>query len=188
VLRGAWVLDRLVGQPPTPPPPGVVTDLSIHLGQKVTTVRSRLEAHRENPTCKGCHGLIDPPGLALENFDVTGKWRDMDVAAKAPIDAKTELSSGQILEGPSGLRRYLTQRQDQFPTTVTKRLMMYALNREIEFYDMPQVRQIVRDAGSNNYTFDAIVTGIVNSDAFRRQGPETAPKAKVASTDTSERK
>ena len=188
VLRGAWVLDRLVGQPPTPPPPGVVTDLSVHVGDKPSTVRQRLENHRENPTCKGCHGLIDPPGLALENFDVTGKWRDADTVSKIAIDANTVLSSGQTLDGPAGLRRYLNQRQDQFPTTVTKRLLMYALNREIEYYDMPQVRQIVRDSAATNYTFASIITGIVNSDAFRLQGPEAAPKAKVASTVTTEGK
>ncbi|HEX9851931.1 MAG TPA: DUF1585 domain-containing protein, partial [Woeseiaceae bacterium] len=138
-------------------------------------------------TCQGCHGLIDPPGLALENFDVTGRWRDFDAQAKAPIDAKTELSSGIVLHGPADLRRYLNSRQDQFPTTVTKRAMMYALNREIEYFDMPQVRQIVRDAAASNYSFNAIVTGIVNSDAFRRQGPEEghpnqAVDGKVASS------
>jgi hypothetical protein len=186
VLRGAYVLDRIMGTPPTPPPPGVVTDLSIHEGQKPTTVRARLEAHRENPTCKGCHGLIDPPGLALENFDVTGRWRDIDAAAKVPIDTTAELSSGAVLHGPVDLRHYLTSRQDQFPTTVTKRLMMYALNREVEYFDMPQVRQIVRSAAANNYTFASIITGVVNSDAFRRQGPEAQPKAtKVASAQTS---
>ncbi|MEP7313259.1 MAG: DUF1588 domain-containing protein, partial [Pseudomonadota bacterium] len=176
VLRGAYVLDRLVGTPPTPPPPGVVTDLSIHDGQKPTTVRARLEAHRANATCNGCHGLIDPPGLALENFDVTGRWRDTDTTAKAPIDATAELTSGTVLHGPADLRRYLTRRADQFPTTVTKRLMMYALNREIEYYDMPQVRQIVRDSAAKNYRFASIVTGVVNSDAFRRQGPEEPKK------------
>jgi hypothetical protein len=184
VLRGAYVLDRIMGTPPTPPPPGVVTDLSIHEGQKPTTVRARLELHRTNPTCQSCHGLIDPPGLALENFDVTGRWRDADVAAKAPIDTTVELSSGAVLHGPADLRRYLTRRPDQFPTTVAKRLMMYALNREIEYYDMPQIRQIVSNAAANNYTFAAIVSGIVNSDAFRRQGPETHPN-KVASTEPS---
>ena len=188
VLRGAWVLDRLVGQPPTPPPPGVVTDLSVHVGDKPSTVRQRLENHRENPTCKGCHGLIDPPGLALENFDVTGKWREADPVSKIAIDATTELSSGAALNGPAGLRRHLNERQDQFPTTVTKRLMMYALNREIEYYDMPQVRQIVHSSATQNYTLASLITGIVNSDAFRLQGPETAPKAKVASTVASEGK
>jgi hypothetical protein len=193
VLRGAWVLDRIMGTPPTPPPPNVETDLSIHDGQKPTTVRARLEAHRANPTCQGCHGLIDPPGLALENFDVTGRWRDVDAAAKERIDATAALSSGIVLSGPVDLRRYLNSRPDQFPTTVTKRLMMYALNREIEYFDMPQVRQIVRDAAANNYTLGAIVTGIVNSDAFRRQGPEEAHpkkepqpnKNKTASTEPS---
>jgi hypothetical protein len=190
VLRGAYVLDRIMGTPPTPPPPGVNTDLSIHLGQKVTTVRARLEAHRANPTCQACHGVIDPLGLALENFDNTGRWRVEDVGAKEPIDTTTTLTSGQVLHGPPELRRFLNQRQDQFPTTVTRRLMMYALNRELEYYDMPEVRQIVRTAAANNYTFASIVTGVVSSDAFLRQGPEApprgnkAPATKVASTDT----
>jgi hypothetical protein len=184
VLRGAWVLDRIMGTPPHPPPPNVNTDLSVHLGDAPATVRARLEKHRTNPTCKACHGLIDPPGLALENFDVTGRWREVDGTAKLPIDATAELTSGTVLHGPADLRRYLTRRPDQFPTTVTKRLMMYALNREIEYFDMPQVRQIVHAAAANNYTFATIVTGIVNSDAFRRQGPEAHATTKVASRDT----
>jgi hypothetical protein len=184
VLRGAWVLDRIMGTPPHPPPPNVVTDLSIHEGQKPTTVRARLEAHRTAPTCRGCHGLIDPPGLALENFDVTGRWRDVDALAKTPIDATVELSSGAVLHGPPDLRRYLTHRPDQFPTTVAKRLMMYALNRELEYYDMPQVRQIVHSAAATNYSFAALITGVVNSDAFRRQGPE-AHTTKVTTADAS---
>jgi hypothetical protein len=188
VLRGAWVLDRIMGTPPTPPPPGVVTDLSFHEGQKPTTVRQRLESHRENPTCKGCHGLIDPLGLALENFDVTGKWRDKDVQMKLAIDPTSELSSGTVLHGPVDLRHYLTSHPDQFPTTVTKRLMMYALNREIEYYDMPEIRKIVHSAAGSNYSMNAIITGIVNSDPFRRQGAEAPAKAKVASNVTSERK
>jgi len=179
VLRGEYVLDRILGTPPTPPPPGVNTDLSVHEGQPPATVRARLEAHRANPTCKGCHGVMDPYGLAMENFDVTGKWRVVDAQAKAPIDPTAELDSGIVLHGPPDLRRYLTRRPEQFPTTVTKRLMMYALNRELEYYDMPQVRQIVHDAAAKNYTFAALITGIVNCDSFRRQGPE-APPAKVA--------
>lgn len=177
VLRGAWVLDRIMGTPPTPPPPNVETDLSIQPGVKPTTVRARLEAHRANPTCQGCHGLIDPPGLALENFDVTGRWRDVDAVAQEPIDASTTLTSGVVLSGPKDLRRYLMSRADQFPTTVTKRLMMYALNREIEYFDMPQVRQIVRSAAENDYTFAAIVQGIVSSNAFRSQGGEEPAQA-----------
>jgi hypothetical protein len=173
VLRGAWVLDRLVGAPPAPPPPNVNTDIGVKDGEAPTTVRARLELHRQNPTCQACHGLIDPPGLALENFDNQGRWREVDVqAGRSPIDASTELTSGIRINGPVELRKYLTSHQDQFPTTVTKRLMMYALNREIEYFDMPQVRQIVREAAAGNYRFSALINGIVNSEAFRRQGPE----------------
>lgn len=182
VLRGAWVLDRIMGTPPAPPPPNVEVDLSIREGDKPTTVRARLEEHRENPTCQACHGLIDPPGLALENFDVIGRWRDVDRQANAPIDASTVLSSGTELNGPIELRKHLLSRADQLPTTIAKRLMMYALNREVEYFDMPQVREIVRAAAEDNYTFASIVTGIVNSDAFRLQGPEEheAHEAEVA--------
>jgi hypothetical protein len=191
VLRGEYILDRLMGTPPHPPPPNVVTDLSFHEGQPPTTVRQRLEAHRSNPTCRACHGLIDPLGLALENFDVTGRWRTADPVTKVAIDPTAELSSGLVLRNPADLRHYLARRPDQFPTTLTKRLMMYALNRELEYYDMPQVRKIVRDAAASNYTFAALLTGVVNSDAFRRQGPDAHPKGsqgpptKVASTNGS---
>jgi mono/diheme cytochrome c family protein len=188
VLRGAYVLDRIMGTPPTPPPPGVNTDISVHLGDVPKTVRARLEAHRVNKTCLACHGEIDPLGLALESFDNTGRWRDEDALAKQPIDTTTTLTTGQVLHGPPELRRYLNQRRDQFPTTVTRRLMMYALNRELEYYDMPEVRQIVRAAAASNYKFADLITGVVNSDAFRHQGPEAPPKGgktpatKVAST------
>ncbi|HEV2701556.1 MAG TPA: DUF1592 domain-containing protein [Steroidobacteraceae bacterium] len=192
VLRGEYVLDRLMGSPPHPPPPNAVTDISFHEGQPPTTVRQRLEAHRANPTCRACHGLIDPLGLALENFDLTGRWRTADPVTKVTIDPTAELSSGLVLRNPTDLRHYLTRQPDLFPTTVTKRLMMYALNRELEYYDMPEVRKVVRDAAASNYTAAALITGIVNSDAFRRQGPDVksrkAPDAhglKVASIDTS---
>jgi mono/diheme cytochrome c family protein len=176
VLRGAWVLDRIVGTPPTPPPPNVVTDLSVHPGEKPRTVRIRLELHRANPNCNRCHGLIDPLGLALENFDVTGRWRTVDSAAHEPIDATTEMTSGVVLHGPADLRRALTRQSDQFPMTVARRLMMYALNREIEYFDMPQVRQIVHAAAKDNYTFASLIKGVVGSDAFRQQGPEESKK------------
>ncbi len=184
VLRGAWVLDRLMGTPPTPPPPNVETDLTAKEGAPPTTVRQRLEAHRENPTCQGCHGLIDPPGLALENFDVTGRWRDVDAQSRIPIDSSTVLSSGITMSGPKDLRTYLMSRPDQFPTTVTKRLMMYALNREVEYYDMPAVRQIVNAAAEDNYTFASIIAGIVKSDAFRLQGAEEQLTQATASVTT----
>jgi mono/diheme cytochrome c family protein len=182
VLRGAWILERLVGAPPAPPPPNVNTDIGVKDGANYTTVRARLEQHRASPSCNACHGVIDPPGLALENFDNTGRWRDVDAAAKARIDASTVLTSGKTINGPVELRKHLTSQADQFPATVTARLMMYALNREVEHHDMPLVRQVVRDAAGSNYRFSALVTGIVNSDAFRRQGAEEheAPRQTVA--------
>ena len=169
VLRGAWVLDKLMGTPPTPPPPGVETDLATPLGEQPKTLRARLEAHRANPTCKACHGVIDPYGLALENFTATGSWRDYDKEADAPIDASTELPSGLKITGPTELTQVLLRRPDQFVQALTEKLMMYALGRELEYYDMPQVRRVVREAATQDYRFSAIVTGIIRSDAFRMQ-------------------
>lgn len=169
VLRGAWVLEKLMGTPSPPPPPNVETDLSVPEGQKPPTLRARLEKHRANPSCNQCHGVIDPIGLALENFDVTGKWRDMDVQAEQPINASTELPTGAKVNGPVELRRELMRRPGQFVQAFTENLMMYALSRELEYFDMPQVRAIVREAEKEDYRLSAIVLGIVNSDAFRMQ-------------------
>jgi hypothetical protein len=169
VLRGAWVLDKLMGTPPTPPPPGVETNLSTPPGEKPKTLRARLEQHRTNQVCKSCHAVIDPYGLALENFTATGRWRDYDEEADAPIDASAELSTGKSVAGPVELTAALLERQDQFVQALTQKLMMYALGRELEYYDMPQVRAIVREAQAHEYRFSAIVAGIVSSDAFRMQ-------------------
>ena len=175
VLRGAWVLDKLIGTPPTPPPPNVVTDLSQKEGEAPKTLRARLEIHREASTCRQCHGVIDPAGLALENFDAIGAYRTMDREANnAPIDAKTTLSSGVDVDGPVELTDALASRPEDFVEALTERLMMYAVNRELEYFDMPQVRQVVRDAKDDNYTFSALVMGIINSNAFRKQGPPSS--------------
>ncbi len=169
VLRGAWVLEKLMGTPPSPPPPNVVTDLSVPAGQKPTTVRARLEQHRSKPGCNQCHGVIDPIGLALENYTVTGQWRDVDVLADAPIDANTVLPSGVAINGPVELRAELQRRPEQFPLALTEKLFMYALGRELEYFDMPQVRAIVRAAAADEYRMSALVSGIVQSPAFRMQ-------------------
>ena len=169
VLRGAWVLDKLMGTPPTPPPPNVETDLSTPPGEKPKTVRARLEQHREDPSCNGCHGVIDPYGLALETFSATGQWRDFDRVAEEQIDAATVLPGGQAINGPIELRQALLRRPDQFVQALTTKLMMYALGRELEYFDMPQVRAVVRAAEDDDYRFAAIVAGIVNSDSFRMQ-------------------
>ena len=169
VLRGVWVLEKLMGTPPTPPPPGVETDLTTPEGEQPKTIRARLEQHRVSPNCQGCHGVIDPYGLALENFTVTGRWRDYDTAARAAIDPSTTLPGERAIRGPVELRRALLASSDQFVQTLTEKLMMYALGRELEYFDMPQVRAAVRAAAAEDYRFSAIVAGIVRSDAFRMQ-------------------
>jgi hypothetical protein len=169
VLRGAWVLDKLMGTPPTPPPPDVDTDLSTPKGEKPKTLRARLEQHRTKPGCNQCHGVIDPIGLALENYDAIGRWRNVDTVAEAPIDAKTVLPNGRPVDGPSEMRRQLFQKPEQFPLALTEKLLMYALGRELEYYDMPQVRAIGRRAAKEDYRLSAIVAGIVTSEAFRMQ-------------------
>ena len=178
VLRGAWVLDKIIGTPPTPPPPGVETDLNQKPGETPKTVRARLEQHRANATCRQCHGVIDPMGLALENFDAVGQFRTADSrAANAPIDASTVLTSGRTIDGPAELREFLASAPSRFALSFAEKLMMYSVNRPLEYSDMPQVRAVVRGAAKENYTLSSIVQGIVRSDAFLKQGPAPAPKA-----------
>jgi hypothetical protein len=118
-----------------------------------------------------CHGVIDPIGLALENFDAIGQWRTTDNQAKLPIDASTVLPTGVAINGVAELREQLVAHPEMFAQTVTERLMMYAVNRRLEYFDLPQVRAIVKRAAKDNYKLSSIVLGIVNSDAFRMQGP-----------------
>ena len=148
VLRGAWVMDKLMGTPPTPPPPDVETDLSNPKGAAPKTLRARLESHRAKPGCNQCHGVIDPIGLALENFDAIGRWRDRDLDANAPIDARTVLPNGRDVDGPAQLRDALFTGRDLFVRAFTEKLMMYAVGRELEYFDMPQIRAVVRQAGA----------------------------------------
>jgi hypothetical protein len=171
VLRGAWVLGKLMGTPPTPPPPDVDTDLSQPKGEAPKTLRARLEQHRSKAGCNQCHGVIDPIGLALENFDAVGRWRDVDQEAKAPIDARTVLPNGSRVNGPAELRDALFGGRDLFVRAFTEKLMMYALGRELQAYDMPQVRAVVRRAAAQDHRLSAIVSGIVSTDAFRMQAP-----------------
>ena len=192
VLRGAWVLDKLIGTPPPPPPPTVVANLDQKPGEAPKTVRARLELHRDNPTCKMCHGVIDPTGLALENFDSIGRFRQTDPQANnTVIDASTVMASGVKINGPVELRQELASHPESFVISLTEKLMMYSVNRRLEYFDMPQVRKIVRDSKKDNYTFAALIQGIVNTDAFRKQGVtvKTAPKvvSKVTAPVTSEK-
>ena len=179
VLRGAWVLDKLMGTPPSPPPPDVATSLDQKAGEKPKTVRARLEQHREQRVCMQCHGVIDPPGLPLENFDAIGRWRTTDRQAEnAVIDVRSVLPNGIAIDGPVQLRTELANRPSMFAQALTEKLMTYALNRELEYFDMPQVRGVVRAAAKDNYRFSSIVRGIVDTPAFRKQG--APPKATSA--------
>jgi mono/diheme cytochrome c family protein len=175
VLRGQWVLDKLLGTPPATPPANTATDLSQKAGETPKTVRARLEEHRNKASCNQCHGVMDPTGLALENFDAIGEWRTVDRQANAPIDAKTILPNGVAINGPVELREQLVAKPATFAEAFTEKLMMYALNRQLEYFDMPQIRAVVRGAAKDNYKFSSIVLGIVNTDAFRKQGPAPAP-------------
>lgn len=153
-------------------------NLDIKPGQKPTTVRARLELHRTNPSCRQCHGVIDPYGLSLENFDATGEWRTFDHIAHEPIDVASVLPSGAKMDGVNDLRRQLMERPDQFATALTEKLLMYALGRKVEYYDMPQVRAIVRAAKKDDYRFFSIVLGVVDSEDFRMQSdPKSAQPA-----------
>ena len=184
VLRGAWILENLLGAPPAAPPPGVETDLDSSVAASASlTIRSRLESHRKEASCNQCHGVIDPLGLALENFDAVGAWRDIDRDARQPIDATGQLADGHPVNGPSDLREALHSQAEQFTTVFTEKLMTYALGRTVNHLDMPVVRAIVRNASRNGMRFDAIVKGIVTTDAFRLRDassdshPEATPPA-----------
>jgi hypothetical protein len=187
VLRGAWVLETLYGTPPASPPPGVEQFKENEPGRNLGTVRERLEQHRQQKSCKACHGVIDPLGFALENYDIAGAWRDRDLDANQEIDAQGRLASGQEVGSPADLSRAILARPDQFVQAFTEKLMTYALGRQLGYRDMPAVRAIVRAAAARDYDFDVIVNGIVASDAFRmRQLPEgqaTAEPSRIAQRD-----
>ena len=166
VLRGKWLLASVLGTPP-PPPPADVPDLPDRgEGGVAATVRDRLEMHRENPACAACHAPMDPLGLALENYDATGRWRSEGVGG-LPIDASGVLPDGTRFEGPSGLRDLLLQRREQFVGTVTEKLLGYAIGRGPEHYDRPVIREIRRNASFDNYPWSSIIIGIVQSTPFR---------------------
>ncbi|HEX5000318.1 MAG TPA: DUF1592 domain-containing protein [Terriglobia bacterium] len=173
VVRGKWVLDNLVGSPPPPPPPNV-PPLSETPGAQPLTMRARMEQHRANPVCANCHKLMDPIGLALENFDGVGAWRDNDNGQ--PVDTAGQLSDGTKIEGVTGLRDALAKRPEVFVETVVRKLLTYALGRGLEPADMPAVRAIVRQSERDAYRFGSLVEGVVNSTPFRMRKAEETPK------------
>jgi len=165
VLRGKWFLNNIMGQPVTPPPPGVDAIIDNKPGAALRSIRQRLAEHRNSPSCNACHASIDPLGFALENFDVIGGWRTRDESGQS-VDASGVTVTGKKIDGLAGLRSLLLDDPEQFPRTVTEKLMAYALGRKLEYYDLPAVRKVVRDAASQDYRWSAIVLGIVKNPNF----------------------
>jgi len=165
VARGKWVLENILGSSVPLPPPNVPALPEDASSTKVVSVRERMEAHRRNPVCASCHKIMDPIGFSLENFDLTGKWRMTD--GGVPVDASSQMVDGTKLSGPASLREALLSRSDVFVSTLTEKLMTYALGRGLKSYDMPAVRAITREAGRNGDRFSSIVLGIVRSKPFQ---------------------
>ena len=175
VVRGKWLLETILGAPPPEPPPNVPGLPDRGEGGEPASVRERLERHRANPACAGCHAPMDPLGFALENFDAIGTWR-ADSEAGLPIDASATMPSGAAFEGPAGLRRVLLSRDEDFAATVTEKLLAYALGRGLEYTDRPAVRRILRAAAADDYRWSSIVQGIVKSTPFQwRRARADAP-------------
>ena len=166
VKRGRWILENLLGAPVPNPPPGVETNLdkSVGVATPLTSLRQRLERHRQNPACASCHAVMDPIGFALENYDLIGKWRDAD--GGVPVNASGTLFDGTPLDGPESLRLALDGRRDAFVKNTAEKLLTYALGRRVEWFDMPAVRAIVAGAAPD-YRFSSIVVGIVKSVPFQ---------------------
>jgi hypothetical protein len=167
VLRGAYILENLLGTPPAPPPPNVEAFKENKEGEQFKTIRQIMEAHRTSPSCNACHGVMDPLGLSLENFDTIGTYRDTDRFTRTKIDASGRLVDGTAVNGPADLRTALLAHPEQFVQTLTEKLTTYALGRSVEYYDMPSIRAIVRESKATDYRFSSIVMGIVNAPAFR---------------------
>jgi hypothetical protein len=165
VERGKWILTNLLGVPPQPPPPNVPPLQETSADGKVLSLRERMERHRANPVCAGCHKVMDPIGFALESFDGVGRWRNTEEGAA--IDTSGTLFNGAEVEGIVGLRRNLVARPEIFVGVMTEKMLTYALGRGLEYYDMPAVRNIVRDARSRGFRFSAMVLGIVRSTPFQ---------------------
>jgi mono/diheme cytochrome c family protein len=186
VVRGAYLLEHIMGTPPTAPPPGVEAFPESQEGGEQQTVRARLEHHRSVKSCHGCHGVIDPLGVAMENYNALGQYRTIDIDAGVDIDAGGEMADGTKLNGIDDLREVLLSRPDQFVQTLAENLMTYALGRSVQYYDMPRIRQIARDAAQHDYRFSNLVLGIVSSPEFQMDRvPGDDPPRLTAATATS---
>jgi hypothetical protein len=165
VQRGKWILTNILGVPPTPPPPNVPALKENAEGARPLSLRERMEQHRSDAVCAGCHRVMDPVGFALENFDAIGRWRTRDDGTT--IDPSGTLFDGSMVDGPVALRRMLTRRPETFVGVMTEKMLTYALGRGVEYYDMPAVRKIVNDAGKNDFKVSSLIAGVVESVPFQ---------------------
>jgi len=174
VIRGKFIMTALMGLPAPIPPPNVPPLDQSAPATKPTSVRERLESHRRNPVCSSCHKNIDPLGFSLENFDPVGQWRERTEGGKL-VDASGVLQDGTPVDGPVALRSWLTNHPDVFVGTVAEKMLIYALGRGLDPYDMPVVRKIVHDAAKDNYRFMTIISNIVTSRPFQMRVRSSAP-------------
>jgi hypothetical protein len=183
VVRGKWILENILGTPPPPPPDVVPPFEEATEAHKPRSVRERLEQHRRNPACAGCHRMIDPAGLALENFDGVGAWRTRDGGTRGtPVDASGQLVDGTAVNGVNELRRALLRDPGLFAGTITEKLLIYAVGRGLAGTDMPAVRRIVGDAARDGYRFSSIILGIVRSVPFQMRATAPAATSQTASS------
>jgi mono/diheme cytochrome c family protein len=173
VLRGKWLLANILGSPPAPPPADVPTLKDAGQDGQPRSLRGRMEQHRNSPACAGCHQRMDPLGFALENFDALGKWRT--VADDEKVDAAASLPDGTRFEGISGLRNLLVSHKDDYVRTLAEKLLAYSIGRGIEYYDLPAIRQIAREAARRDNHWSALILGIVRSIPFSMGNSGTAP-------------
>jgi hypothetical protein len=183
VLRGQWILASISGTPPTAPPPAVPSLKENKTGEKAVTVREMMARHRDRPSCFACHGVLDPLGLALENFDAVGVWRDRDRLAGTPIDASGVLPDGTKIGGVNDLRKALAADPNQFVQTITIKLLTYGLGRAIDYQDMPTVRGIVRASAQQNYRFKDLIMDIVTSAPFQMRSDQAAAGSATKTAD-----
>lgn len=172
VLRGKWLLDNILGLPPTEPPADVPALEENYGAAEPRTMRERMEQHRANPACAACHRMMDPPGFALEHFDAIGRWRATDEYGAA-VDAVGRLADGTRVDGPAALRRAVLTHETSFVRTVTEKLLTYAVGRSLEAFDQPAVRQIVQAAKKDDYRWSSIILGVVESMPFQMRRSES---------------
>jgi hypothetical protein len=179
-----WVLKNILGAAVPAPPPVSIPPLEEAAGDvdfDSLSVRELMELHRSKPFCEGCHKIMDPIGLAMENFDVIGRWRTVDNGT--PIDATGHLVDGTAIDGPVALRAALLKYEEQIVRNIAEKMLIYAVGRGTEYYDQPVIRRIVREAAADDYRFSSLVLGIVTSEPFLKRATESAAEGVVATAE-----